>query len=442
LRRQKDEREERERGAQQTRKGKAKHTIVKDSIKPLRGTARGGTDVRTRALDQVEAKRPLQTRAETLRPPPRLADRAILPQAHRPPGPRDPQPSRTQANFHSQGRKTHNTQPQPSMPLAASSSASGSSISRSRGRRLGHQDAGTLVDPRTRVQAAQGQGSVGNRVQVPRAQTVASRTPVLVRSPHATPQPSRAVVGSVMSQTPAPRRPQPSQPPEGKLSPTDQQSSRSSHTRRQTAERPRNQYEPVPPVPPKDNPPVPPKDEWRQQQQHPNLVPTPLSARPRAAERAVRPSAPLGYKPDPMYATHQREPAEGSGAQRGYAQDRVGGRPSVPQPSTVSGYIPNPMFADRGGNESAESYRAAAAARRRAQSEQPPSGLRPRGYTAAAPPSRAREKRRVAKPSTPAPPPKKTGGGWLKRLLGANHGASTETLEWLCKDAAEIERGR
>jgi len=426
--------------------GKSEEPTPNKTIQPLWETARGGTEVYTRTSGQsmldrshparvdlprapprLDERRVLPqaspakqpplppTRVEAQRAPPRLADRQILPQASRANTPTNPQPPRTQANPDALGRPSQGKQRQPRMPRS-STKETASSLARSNGRHLRRDDAGTLDDPRSRIKAAVRDAKSKLQAQNPPVQSVAAKKPVKVRQTTGLPAPSRAQISS------------------GTLSRPTASSRARTEARAEASQPSRSACQPGPPVPPKDKPAVPPKDPWRPQ--NPSLAPPPLALSPKPAippkapERAVRPSGPApsgkltGYRADPTTTVPARKPV-GASAAPSRTQER-------PQPSAaVTGYKPNPMFANKQGKKPAEQV---SDARGRPTRAVPSSSRTPAGPASRAP---AAARPAAAKPKTPAKQDQRL--GWLKRLVTANQ--STESVEWVSQDAARIERG-
>lgn len=340
-----------------------------------------------RQATPAEATSPASTRVEAQRAPPRLAHRQLPPQASRAGSSPNPQSPRTQANSDAPGRPPQGTQRQLRIPFL-STKKTPSPLSRSNGRHLRRDDAGTLNDPRTRIQAAARSGQGQAQARQPAVQSVAGRRPVAVSRPADVPQPSRARVS-----------------PDTLSRPTA--SSRARTT--QTSQPSRSQGQSRPPVPPKDKPVVPRNEPWRPQ--NPDLVPRPLTISPKpaippkAAERALRTpaAAPIGnlpgFRADTTRTVPARRPVGGSATQE------------RPQPGAATGsnkYKPNPMFANK--QERKPAAGEVSDARRR-------------------PAAAAKPKESSKKDMKP---------GWFKRLVSNK---SAESVEWVSEDAARIERG-
>lgn len=319
-------------------------------------------------------------------PPPRLADRPILPQAYRPrPGPPSPPLPSTSS---SSGTKANIGSPPPS------ANGDSTSLSRSNGSRLYHEHVGTDKDPRTRIAKRQGQGQAKPEAQESLSIRTAAKQPVLVSRPSGVPQPSRARISFA---TPPTRTPA-SSPPRRQ----EQQDLRAPVGARFNNAAPSRGQQPYqfrPPVPQKDGPPA--SAAWRPP--HPKMAPAPLAVRPVARDGGN------GYKPDPMMMRVPRRKPVGSGNARSNAPP--------PAAAAVPGYRPNPMFNNNNNNRSGQNPAAAAAANNYGGS---------------------------AQPAPRAAPPKKGSSGkksFFKRLVGGSSSASLKSVEFVSADAARIERG-
>ncbi|KAL2019483.1 hypothetical protein VTK56DRAFT_9599 [Thermocarpiscus australiensis] len=485
--------------------GKSRTPIAKADIKVLWETARRGTYDSRAPTPVQEEEEADPTPAAAQRAPPPLARRRILSEAYGPPEPLNPSITVTQADVGPQG--AYHTQSEPSevrMPFAPTPDA-GISLSRSDGRRLPRRDDGTLVDPRTRMQAVrEAQQRLGQyHLQVPEnpnLRTVATSQPVMVGTSR-TNMPTATRSNTATREKPLPPVPQAqvrSRPAGGQ--PSNNNARSPPRTQAPPPPPPRSQYQRSLPVPPNREfrPPVPPKDTWREEeQQRQQDANRPLFFQPGAADRIVprKPAgSPSGWRtatpgyyretsqhgsgPDrPLGASTSTSTTSRSTAGRNPGQQQQqqqppdgGSSPAARNAAARSSpeYRPNPMFANRQGNGGSASrppevststtagvrrqqgvndLRAAAGGGGRSG----PSGAsRPStrvaagsgsGAAAAAAaaqqrPRQQQQPRQAQQPQQQREPKRKKSGGWLRRLMAQ---PSTESLDFVCRDAARVE---
>jgi hypothetical protein len=481
LRRQRKERERNETGKRTEPRGESEQYMLSN---PGWQTAYG-TDVQMTAASQPPMQGPHLSRADTRYAPPRLSERAILPQAYCPQQPPSASSSSLQANNDLGGRNIQGAREQPRMPLISNDNGQGSSISRSNGRRLRQQDVGTPRDPRTRLATAQRQGQARAELQPPAGRAVTARTPVTVSPRAGIPQASRARISTATPSSSSTARTGSSVTPTSSSASSTCSSAlrervngvgpRRGPTHTMAPSRVEYQYF-GPPVPPKDVPSFPPEDqEGSWYPQHPDMAPAPLSLRSKAQNNAPRPLARQqanghldGYKPDPLMTIPSRKPVQVSTTTATYPRappttvprrKPVGANTSAPRatapesrPGVVPGYRPNPMFDRRNRssppaevspprNRGREKQKIDGSTRQRAQQQQQQQQQQPRPG-GGGPQPQPRPNRSQARSSTTSQSSgsKNKKPSWLKRLVGAPSTASLDSVEFVSLDAARIER--
>lgn len=406
--------------------------------------------------------------------PPRLADRPLHPNAFRHLNPPNSCPPDIQANAGLLGGYAQGTPNQLRMRQIASLDIQGGSHCRREAPHL-PREGPIVADPRPSVRAAQAQvrRNPQSREQPPVVQSV-SRRPVMVNGP-ALPQPSRAVISSVVPpEPPDPRRllQLPRRPVQG------QASAVSPPPRTQV---PRGAWDPrsqqPPPVPPKTEyrPPVPAKNTqpWRPPvlpesgyrppiapkkltppgpqykvpvppkdttpQGRPNVTRTPPAARsqPVGAVRQQLGSTRHEHVCAPVFSNHQlNRPSQVSPPRAAAtATDRIVARREV---SVVEGYRPNPMFASRA---QASTRPAPQASPPSAPARQQPGRAQLRVDTRPRVPATSGVRHHSEPVRPTAPPGKKQNPmfcifGMFRKPL-----PSTDSLDFVCKDALQVEKG-
>ncbi|KAL2178480.1 uncharacterized protein P884DRAFT_322350 [Thermothelomyces heterothallicus CBS 202.75] len=330
-------------------------------------------------------------------------------------------------------RRERNHRPQEMRDLPAVSSTTpsmsrpGNPISRSNEHHFRQDGTATLKDPRVRTRNGETNPPVRRpQVDTIPVQTVAARKPVVVNPPvSGIPQPSRARLVGAPS----------------------------------TGERRRSGVEQAPPVPP--------KDPWRPH--HPSLAPAPLSvprSRPdgSAGASAGQPSRKLvGHIREgpntPPLPSQKTQPPQRSVAVPGGVSSSSGSSSSRRPPGTAApaqksglpvpaGYKPGPVFANRQGNNKSATATATTPAEAAAgAAASVVARVRARAKEAAASSSssslvRGKQQALPSANNTAAAPPKeekKSRKSLLKRMMSGL--GSDESVEWVSKDAARVERG-
>ncbi|KAK4250403.1 hypothetical protein C7999DRAFT_11702 [Corynascus novoguineensis] len=196
-------------------------------------------------------------------------------------------------------------------------------------------------------------------------------------------------------------------------------------------------------------PPIPPKNPWHPQ--HPNMAPAPLNlprSRPKGPEmpgrhsglKAAKASQGAHIPLSPSQRMKPPNPAMVQGHANNDCRSRIASKTAVPaqqqksSPISTARYKPNPMFANRQGDNNnpapataksmavapvaaATAREAASSLSRRKSQKTPPDALD------TIPPKEEKKRRK----------------SWIKKVLkGAD---SDESIEWVSQDAARIERG-